>query len=326
MFAYSYGGDWNHVGVLLESRWCIDQERLLHLSIATVRTVLHCTAQSRYIADTFPTPQVAASGALVLLLFYGTHFMGAVRASNVERGRWRDSCREALAQHICGTQLVQEQIRADLCAATRLGIAVQPAEVRLKPSPDSAYRWMIVQGKEHLLAHLFSKSISEHSVSAYKELCAGVGKVFEAVAPTEEISDAIQTAEGFGRFESCLPKGVDMSFSAQIARLEEYNYRLNDEAEEVKRQLSIEAQRRQEAETMVEQLRQANHCLQEKYDKASSVAESYVRVLQKQFEGLSAVMPVLEEMKQTVSTCSSGVELWHKMNSSAGQANEEAML
>jgi hypothetical protein len=125
---------------------------------------------------------------------------------------------------------------------------VKPSEVRLKPGRDNAYRWKVVPGKEHLLAHLFSKSISEHSVSAYKELCAGIGRVFEAVAPTDEIADGVQTTEGFGRFKSCSPEEIDMSFSAQIARLEEENVRLSTDAEEVKMQLSVESQRRQEVE------------------------------------------------------------------------------
>ena len=238
--------------------------------------------------------------------------MGPVRASNVERGRWRDLCREALAQHIGETELVEhlsDWSRADRRAETRLNITVKASEVRLKPGPDNAYRWKVVPGKEHLLAHLFSKSISEHSISAYKELCTGVGKVFEAVAPTDEITDAVQMAEGFGRFKTSLSEGVDMSFSAQIARLEEENTRLSTDTEEMKRQLSVEAQRQQEVEATVEQLGQANQRLQEQCDKASLAAASYVRVLQKQFQGLSAVMPVLEGLKQDLSTAAFDVEL-----------------
>lgn len=209
--------------------------------------------------------------------------MARVRASNVERGRWRDLCREALAQHIGETELVEhlpDWSRVDGRAATRLNIIVKPSEVCLKPGPDNTYRWKIVPGKEHLLAHLFSKSFSEHSVSAYKELCAGVGEVFEAVAPTDEIAHAVQTAEGFGHFESSLPKGTDMSLSAQIARPEEENTKLSADAEEKKKQLSVEAQRRQEVEATVEQPGQVNQRLQEQYDKASLAAESYARVLQ----------------------------------------------
>ncbi|KAF1362124.1 FabD/lysophospholipase-like protein [Lizonia empirigonia] len=156
---------------------------------------------------------------------------------------------------------------------------------------DNAYRWNIVLGKEHFSVHLFSKSISEHSVSAYKEPCAGVGK----------------TAEGLRRFESYLPEGVDMSFIVQITRLEEENIRLGTHTEEVKEQLSVEAKRRQEVKAAVKQPGQANQRLQEQYKKAVLTAETYTRVLQKLFQDLFAVLPSLEGVKQALSTGSSEV-------------------
>jgi hypothetical protein len=74
-------------------------------------------------------------------------------------------------------------------------------------------------------------------------------------------------------------------------------------------QLSVESQRRQEVGATMEQLGQVNQQLQ----------DSYVRVLQKQCQGLSAVMPILEGLKQGLSTESSDAEHWHKIGSSAGQ-------
>ncbi|KAF9690390.1 hypothetical protein EKO04_011609 [Ascochyta lentis] len=180
-------------------------------------------------------------------------------------------------------------------------ILLWTSKVRLKPVSDSAYCWKIVPGKELLLQHLFSKNISEHSVGAYKELCAGVSKDFEVIAPTVESADAAQRAEGLGCLRPAMSMGVDMSFSAQIARLEEENTRLSTKAEEAKGQLSAESRRRQEVETTVEQLGQAHQRLQEQYDKDSLAAESYLRVLQKQGQGLLAVMQMLEELKQGLS-------------------------
>ncbi|KAF2257714.1 hypothetical protein CC78DRAFT_527427, partial [Lojkania enalia] len=60
---------------------------------------------------------------------------------------------------------------------SRLGIIVEPAQVRLLPSPDNPYTWRFLPKKKHL----FSKNISDHSISAYKELCDGVGKTFKAI-------------------------------------------------------------------------------------------------------------------------------------------------
>jgi hypothetical protein len=60
----------------------------------------------------------------------------------------------------------------------RLGILVEPSQVRLKPNPDDGYLWEKLDNKEHL----FSKNISDHSTGALKELYRDVGLSFEAVA------------------------------------------------------------------------------------------------------------------------------------------------
>ena len=60
---------------------------------------------------------------------------------------------------------------------TKLGITVEPAEVRLITSANDPYTWQILAGKEHL----FTKNLSKHSIGAYRELCRGVGVSFETV-------------------------------------------------------------------------------------------------------------------------------------------------
>jgi hypothetical protein len=59
-----------------------------------------------------------------------------------------------------------------------LGIAVEPAQVRLKPDVQNGYMWNALPERQHL----FTKQLSKHSVGAYMELCREVGKSFEAVA------------------------------------------------------------------------------------------------------------------------------------------------
>jgi len=59
----------------------------------------------------------------------------------------------------------------------RLGIAIEPAEVRLITSADDLYVWRFLPEKQYL----FRKHLSKHSVGAYRELCREVGVSFEAV-------------------------------------------------------------------------------------------------------------------------------------------------
>lgn len=53
---------------------------------------------------------------------------------------------------------------------TKLGISVEPAEVRLITSANDPYTWQILAEKKHL----FKKSLSKHSIGAYRELRRGV--------------------------------------------------------------------------------------------------------------------------------------------------------
>lgn len=52
------------------------------------------------------------------------------------------------------------------------------------PKSSDPYRWKIMSGKEDTVSGLFSKNLSDHSIGAYRELCEGLDKIFEAVPPT----------------------------------------------------------------------------------------------------------------------------------------------
>ncbi|KAK3938185.1 hypothetical protein QBC46DRAFT_365679 [Diplogelasinospora grovesii] len=74
--------------------------------------------------------------------------MKATRRSSLERRRWREKCRELLADHI----------------RKRISITLEPSD-RVVPH----------------IRHLFTKQLSDHTLRAYKDLCEGVRVTFEAV-------------------------------------------------------------------------------------------------------------------------------------------------
>ncbi|KAK4196453.1 hypothetical protein QBC40DRAFT_155641, partial [Triangularia verruculosa] len=59
----------------------------------------------------------------------------------------------------------------------RVGISIEPSEVRLLISRNDGYLWKYLPKVEHL----FSKNISDYSIGAYEKLCAELGNAFEAV-------------------------------------------------------------------------------------------------------------------------------------------------
>ena len=64
----------------------------------------------------------------------------------------------------------------EVSKVTKLGISVEPAEVRLITSAIDPYTWRILPEKQYL----FKKHLSKHSIGAYRELCREVGISFEA--------------------------------------------------------------------------------------------------------------------------------------------------
>jgi hypothetical protein len=106
--------------------------------------------------------------------------MAPIRSSNLERGKWRSKCREQLSKHIRKTSSASSSTLANTTSESRIGISIEPSQVRLTPGPGDLYSWKVLPEKKYL----FSKNISDHSIGAYKELCGGIGVLFEAIPVT----------------------------------------------------------------------------------------------------------------------------------------------
>ncbi|KAH8701366.1 hypothetical protein GQ44DRAFT_831925 [Phaeosphaeriaceae sp. PMI808] len=212
-----------------------------------------------------------------------------MRRSNVDRDQWRVLCREQLSKHIQST----------------LGINVKPSEVRLSPSQNDPYAWKILPEKRRVFSEIFTKNLSQHSISAYKALCEGVGISFEAVyASTNDNS----------QLDHLTPlRSDDASFSTKIDHLQSANAKLQEEMEMWKDKAATESQRVKLAEeqhcgvrkSLEEQLHKVcenNQQLQERVDRYAASTEYLKDMLAKCFQGLGTALPVLEEMKKGVSS------------------------
>lgn len=100
----------------------------------------------------------------------------ASRPSNLKRAEWKRKCREQVSAHICKAHQPLQCSSANIAQDGRLGVMIDPSQVRLKTHPDDAYTWERMEEKEHL----FLKNISDHSTGALKELCDGIRKSFAA--------------------------------------------------------------------------------------------------------------------------------------------------
>ena len=99
----------------------------------------------------------------------------------------------------------------------KLGITIEPAEVRLITSAEDPYIWQMLPEK----SHLFKRQLSKHIIGAYKELCREVGVSFEAaLAPDLSTFTGREPNEGRqGTISMSSPPDPQTSFTAMIERL-----------------------------------------------------------------------------------------------------------
>lgn len=110
---------------------------------------------------------------------------------------------------------------------SRLGIFIEPSQVRLVTSIDDPYTWAALSEKKHL----FSKNISNHSTGDYKELCQGVGFTFEVARMSKPSSgDALGGISSNDHFKF----GHQTSFTAKIDELQAENRRLLQELSQLR--------------------------------------------------------------------------------------------
>ena len=198
---------------------------------------------------------------------------------------------------------------------SRLGILIEPSQVRLKTNSDDPYTWEIMEGKEHL----FSKNMSDLSIGALKELYEGIDKSFAAIwkpstcalrqveSSQENVCDVV--------FPSLVilltlyikylhPVKPDFSFTAKIDELEECKTKLAHEISMWRNQAALELEKRQRAEEEVAQLKitiqetqKDNQKLEQHVQEWKLIAEQSRSSAAKYSRGLSKIWTLLEELK-----------------------------
>ncbi|KAG9230080.1 hypothetical protein BJ875DRAFT_385931 [Amylocarpus encephaloides] len=155
--------------------------------------------------------------------------MTSQRLSNLNRSEWNKKCRERLSEHL----------------NDRLGITIDPSQVRLKTSPDDVYVWERLSEKEHL----FSKNISDHLIGALKELYQEVGLSIEAVVKNK----LREHTTGSVPITVHCPKG-GVSFSSRIHELQTRLEMQTSELEQWQQRAQSEVEMRRQTELKINEL------------------------------------------------------------------------
>ncbi|KAH8430117.1 uncharacterized protein LDX57_007795 [Aspergillus melleus] len=136
------------------------------------------------------------------------------QSSNKKRALRRQWCREALSRHI----------------HNRLGLRIDPNEVRLQPAPQDGYVWSVTDSK----AHLLETPLSNGTVGLYEEICRALGHSLEAVRPAVLQADHDDLELNENTENEPTPTPEDDSFTATIQRLEQENQHFDDENERLR--------------------------------------------------------------------------------------------
>lgn len=218
--------------------------------------------------------------------------MSNVRPNNLERKRLREICRDLLTQHISKMPYsAAVNLSANATIEERTGISVKPSEVRLLTSRDDGYSWKYLTEVEHL----FSRNISKHSIGAYRELCAGLGKKFEAVPSVISSSELSSQPSHIFPLE---PIGeVEVSFSSRITQLATEIDNLRQKLSEVYEQLITETSLRETTEKKLKAVAEENHFLQEQARECKRKADYLENCALMHAEGIEKVLLLLEGLR-----------------------------
>ncbi|KAH8650256.1 hypothetical protein BGZ60DRAFT_569573 [Tricladium varicosporioides] len=188
----------------------------------------------------------------------------------------------------------------------KVGIVIEPSQVRLVTGADDLYTWKVLPQKKHL----FSKNISDHSIGAYKELCEGIDSAFEAVPVTTK--PRARSAE-YMQQTLMSTESPQASFSAKIDELREENESLERELKQWKDQATAESKLRQESEQERNQLRDANQTLQCELQKSVIVADYFRSSISQHSQMVARIMPLMEELRNELNLdgVSDDFGAWH---------------
>ncbi|KAI0442069.1 hypothetical protein F4803DRAFT_520807 [Xylaria telfairii] len=191
--------------------------------------------------------------------------------SNIYRAELRSKCRKMLAEHI----------------EAKLGLRIDPSQVRLSTSIDDGYTWKTLPETKYL----FSKNLSRHSIRAYRTLCSNVGVTFEAVRSAPEAP--IHSRES----SFVLTPFEPTSFTSQITQLQAQNNHLSRQFQATKLQLEAEIKLRLSFDEKLQLAYKRSECLQKELQAATWAEAHFRRMIKGYSNGFSKLEEVLIQLQ-----------------------------
>ncbi|KAI8710333.1 hypothetical protein NCS52_01585500 [Fusarium sp. LHS14.1] len=202
-----------------------------------------------------------------------TNSVGQNQATE-ERRSVVKKCREELAAHI----------------EKRTGVAIEPSKVRLVTKQSDVYTWVFTAE----VAHLFSKNLSDHGLTAHKELCREVGQSFHAVTFAKASISADHPGLGIYRPLTYPPTSSVFSADSEAMVREDLCTHTTSQLYMIQESLKAETARRE--------------CLQKELESLSSEYEHLAQRFRQEVEKASQAEPMLYKCLQVINQMASLAE------------------
>lgn len=221
------------------------------------------------------------------------------------RKRLRRQCREILAEHIskrAGVYTRRWQLllitRNDLEEKTDLNI--QPKQVRLTNTEKDGYCWL----HKPEVAHIFSRCLSKQTLTAYEEICSGVGVNFEAIATPRACFQNSLENPAIVQSAPQLSISEGSSEVGSIGMHETY-----DMSTELMYQLLLSAQQSMIAERTERESKECElRALQTEYERLSAKHSQITNVMYKSLGTLDSIAISVGELREEIYSSIEGIE------------------
>ena len=185
-------------------------------------------------------------------------------------------------------------------------------------SREDQYRWRVLPE----LQHLFTKQLSDHTLGAFKDLCEGLGKTFEAVPQTEgrsitpSIGSAISVPTRVSQVtrqvvlvltnEKLSTSSAQTSLSSRIDELQELNAELVKEISSLHDQVASELAVKKRLEGELGLLNETNRQLRQEIEKKAQERDYFWVASVKYAEGIRRMVPIIDGLKNTATFTADG--------------------
>ncbi|EEU38588.1 uncharacterized protein NECHADRAFT_88462 [Fusarium vanettenii 77-13-4] len=190
-----------------------------------------------------------------------------------------------------------DEMRLLTSCGEKLAAHIEPAEVRLVTMQSDAYTWIHTTE----VAHLFSKDLADHGVTAYRRLYQEVGQSFHAVTFTNKAT-VVGQASSAPYVSSCGPPTHNIS-TAQLEKMRrkdliQYVSCMGQQLSQMEEKAAVEAAAMVRMQQDAETLQHDNERLAQEVRQQSEDARYHRNFYYKLLESTCQLNSSVEEIQQ----------------------------